>query len=284
MTTEDFYAPARLGFSMFIAHTFDEHHEKIYVLVSRVLEKTSIYAHACLLRVYELAGLHRYRHCVQWTDGPRQFKSLEMLGSSLPIMQTRLVLLSMRFEFGCPCHWKGRWDAAGGSLNSALDAEAATRRINDMERVVTVLGDWGRRQEAMKVDGTQWHVEFFMPKPKSQYQRECYTSASVGGTWMNQLNKRLLIGALMHQTIIHESMITEQIKPITYKSMTEARYRRSLLLVVHQERQEAAPQPPRNRRSLQRGEGLGLQGPQTHWPASPREGHHLALRRCCQGL
>ena len=181
MTTEDFYAPARLGFSMFIAHVFDDAHEKFYVLVSRVLEKRSIYAQACFQRVYEVAGLPRYRHCVQWSDGPRQFKSLEIPGSSLPTMQAHPQFWTMSFNFGAPCHWKGAWDVAAGNLNGAINAAAAVRRIEDTEGIVTALQSWIADVQAKHPAGTRWHVEFFMPKPKSQYAREVYTSASVGG-------------------------------------------------------------------------------------------------------
>lgn len=84
MDSTEFFAGERLGYSCFGVLCWAVDVEPRWVfLFSRVLSKTTGFAAACFEEALRRVRLPHHRRVVQWSDGPRQFRSLEMLGSSV---------------------------------------------------------------------------------------------------------------------------------------------------------------------------------------------------------
>ena len=144
VTKEEFNAPARLGLSMYVClvarHGLPDHYT---TLISRVLEKTTTYASACYRHVYDTQHLELYDVLHQWSDGPRQFKSLEMPGTVTHLIP-EYELTAVHFDYGCFCHWKGSWGTYIGRFKQALYRYALGNRIDTLEQVADILQILGR--------------------------------------------------------------------------------------------------------------------------------------------
>ena len=118
MTSGEFFAGDRLGYSCFGALVWSIGQRPSWTfLVSRVLEKSTLHAVACWDQVFRTHLKPEHRRIVQWSDGPRQFKSLQKLASCIPYLEKDDVY-SFNYEYGCPCHWKGPWDTMFGTISN----------------------------------------------------------------------------------------------------------------------------------------------------------------------
>ena len=192
MSTEQFYAPSRLGFSMFVCRTMTpDRGEHVTTLISRVLEKTSSYGAACFETVYDQQRLGDYRSLRQWSDGPKQFKSLEMLATCVRLIP-EFKLKQIQYDYGCPCHWKGPWDTFIGIFKNVLYQFARRATIHTLEEVQVILTEWAAMR---KPGGTPMSFQVYMPPPKSSMDREHFVSSTVGGidtsfSWSFTLNDK----------------------------------------------------------------------------------------------
>ena len=104
----------RLGYSNFACvfwkrcpdGTIQDHWIFLY---GRVTEKSSAYAVQCVFDALALTHLYTpdITRLRSFTDGPKQFKSAEFLGSSYRHFVERPNPDWVRSTYGGPCHWKG---------------------------------------------------------------------------------------------------------------------------------------------------------------------------------
>ena len=96
--------------------------------------------------MYELEQLQDFSSLSQWYDGPRQFKSGATLATSMHLVPD-FGLRRVRYDFGCPCHWKGIWDTYTGRFKAALYAYAMHTRISELTDVQLVFAGIGHQTE-----------------------------------------------------------------------------------------------------------------------------------------
>ena len=80
-TTEEWYAGQRLGIGCYVCRAWSRNHDQWFVILSRVMEKTSAWALECLHQVLKAQRWEGISTLQCWSDGPRQFKSTEYLGT-----------------------------------------------------------------------------------------------------------------------------------------------------------------------------------------------------------
>jgi hypothetical protein len=180
MASNEYFAGERLGFSCFGAMAWTGPKVEWVFLVSRILEKTSAYAAACYQKVYQLKAKPTTRSFVQWSDGPKQLKSGEMLGSCVSRFK-EFKLKHMAFEYGCPGHWKGPWDQMFGIMANVLRLQAMSTRLETVEDVVTCMNLWAHNQHMKLPDGPTYTFLDFYPGPKKDQDRASFASHSVFG-------------------------------------------------------------------------------------------------------
>ena len=85
VSTEDYFAGSRLGFSLYVARSWTRDRKRWTVLISRVLEKTSKYAAVCAMHAVGPLMHPGIRKARFWSDGPSQFKSGLYMGLPVPL-------------------------------------------------------------------------------------------------------------------------------------------------------------------------------------------------------
>ena len=186
MPTEEYFAGAQLGMSIWVGRTWSRRGSRWTIFCSRILEKTSHYAAACAreaLRTENWNGIRKFR---MWSDGPSQFKSGTYIGA-LRVNRTRnrdstatirgtacvLTLEERRLdeagaEFGCPKEWKGGWDTLLAALNNEWKAAQLEQPFTEVADVVACWKAWAKRQEALNPPphGHEYRIEEFKPGHK----------------------------------------------------------------------------------------------------------------------
>jgi len=109
-------------------------------LLSRVIEKTSAYAVACLSKVYASVMTPDIMHLSQWTDGPRQFKSCIVLGSTYSNIK-QFDLASVTMNYGAPCHCKCKLDRMFGTISALVADFALHTKLEHVCQVARLLQD-----------------------------------------------------------------------------------------------------------------------------------------------
>ena len=157
--TEEWYAGERLAFSTMVTRLWNQKETQWHIKVSRVMEKTSAYAVACLQDTYDRVPWEDVDELVQWSDGPRQFKSTTVIGSTANNFMRRYKLKRSTMAYGCPKHFKGAWDRAIGWLTTSFNQAIKNETLNEIADVVRVWRLAAERTMRAHPHGPQYFVE-----------------------------------------------------------------------------------------------------------------------------
>jgi len=138
----------RLGYNVFGSLVWKAGEQDVWVLlVSRVCETSSEYAIVCTNDALKHSGLAvDPAGLMLWSDGPRQFKSLEMLANCIHLFESYPTAKHVFNNYGGPCHWKGPWDRLFGILNRLISKTAKRKKITTIEQVVAIWERWAEHQ------------------------------------------------------------------------------------------------------------------------------------------
>lgn len=157
--TEEWYAGERLAFSTMVTRLWNQKETQWHIKVSRVMEKTSSYALACLQDTYDRVPWEDVDELVQWSDGPRQFKSTTVIGSTANNFMRRYKLKRSTMAYGCPKHFKGAWDRAIGWLTTSFNQAIKNETLNEVADVVRVWRLAAERTMRAHPHGPRYFVE-----------------------------------------------------------------------------------------------------------------------------
>ena len=107
-TSREWFAPYRLGRGSGSAVVWTKDTRRVFHLLSRVLEHSTLYAVSCLNEILSTPdlGVERCKKLVLWTDGCRQFKSRAWVGSVGLNALERFNIEGISTQCGCPKDFK----------------------------------------------------------------------------------------------------------------------------------------------------------------------------------
>ena len=201
ITANEHFAGERLGYSNFVCQVWEPGKPMRWIfMLSRVLEKTTAYAAVCFDFVYQQCLHKPTLHVIQWTDGPKQFKAVQILATSSVQMQ-KYNLKRMRFEFGCHCHWKGPWDRCIGVFNRIISMAARKNRLSEIAHVKNAFDEYAADYNRRHPNGPHLECYEFMPignhptsfpsMPQRLFLGSIHRSHSSSADWTNERNQSM---------------------------------------------------------------------------------------------
>ena len=111
-----------------------------------------------------------FTRLIQWSDGPKQFKSALVLAAAVRNLDLRRQLQQIDLNFGFPKHFKGAHDGWIGTLKHVFEEHLKTLKDNEsiqtVKEVVDITSKWAETYMLQHPGGPVLHVVEFMPPLK----------------------------------------------------------------------------------------------------------------------
>lgn len=147
--------------------------------------KSTAYALSCYEYILSKHSFDGVPKLIQWSDGPKQFKSSRFLASAISNLEKHPNLEQVDICYGFPKHFKGPWDGWFGCLKRIFEDHLATledgEQVKELSEVVEISQKWAAEYMEQHPDGPVLHVVEFMPPPKhTVHQRKLLTKSLLG--------------------------------------------------------------------------------------------------------
>ena len=176
------FAMARLANSTMGMHIWSATINEMHTVVSRVMEKGSEYPVAILVYIFSSRpDLASYKNIIIWADGGSNLKSCGLIGSVGYNLLDKFGWHSVRFEYGCPKHFKSLVDGHFGTLSRILSGAEKRIDLVDLSDVKKAYDDYFSDQAKIFPNAPKQTIHEFVPPPKQEVPVAWFTRSSMFG-------------------------------------------------------------------------------------------------------
>lgn len=145
----------------------------VYVtILSKVLEKTSAFAYACLWEAIVKLGIPSMvakPDIKMWCDAGLHYRSWEFVGSA-GILSAERLKTTIELSTGCEHHFKSRCDSCFAHLNRYKADEACIRVVSTLDDLTDLYNRRGQEACGVDPERPQIWASHFTPGPKKDFK------------------------------------------------------------------------------------------------------------------